>query len=69
MRIFATPVKCGELKPGDLFSTAGQWYWDTYDPDTVGQRVYIRTDKPCPPDQAEGTIYRVRIRSEGESTA
>ena len=56
-----------DLKPGELFSTAGQAYWDTaLDKGSVGEAVYIRTriDASRFPD-ANDTVYRVTIeRSE-----
>ena len=67
MRIIATPVKASELEPGDLFSTASQAYWDavclpkleTGLP--VGEKVFIRTPTPCPPDQADTPIFKLGI--------
>jgi len=64
VKIVAIKVKAGDLKPGDLFSTGGQNYWDGVMQDTedvVGERVYIRTTVPCPEDQVDEDIYRVTI--------
>jgi hypothetical protein len=61
MRVRVTRVRSAALLPGELFSTANQEYWDHRDPLAVGERVYIRTDAPCPPEQAEEPIYRVEI--------
>lgn len=61
MRIIATKVKAKELRPGDLFSVAGPDYWDHYDKNSLGQRVYIRTEAPSPPEQAEDEVYRIEI--------
>lgn len=61
MRVRATRVRSAELLPGELFSTADQAYWDSRDPLAVGERVYIRTDAPCPPDQANEPIFRVEV--------
>lgn len=67
MRIIAEALLCHELKAGDLFSTLEQEGWDgdlkriqEGDP-VVGMRVYIRTDTPCPENQAMDRIYRVTI--------
>ena len=62
MRIIATLVKAKELEPGDLFSTAGQEYWDTVSTNlSLGEKVYLRTSTPTPADQAEVDIYKVTI--------
>lgn len=62
MRIKATEVKASELNPGDLFSTAGQIYWDMHSlKESVGERVFIRTEAPCPPDQAQELVFRIEI--------
>lgn len=51
-----------DLQPGDLFSTGGPDYWDTaMDTDSLGERVYIRTNAPCPSDQANEPVYRITI--------
>lgn len=64
MKITATKVKAKELEPGDLFSTAGQYYWDhsaNIAAGSVGEKVYIRTEMPARPDQEEEEIYRITI--------
>lgn len=61
MRIIATSIKGKDLKPGDLFSTAGQLYWDNYNPQSIGERVYIRTEAPTPSDDANAEIFRITI--------
>jgi hypothetical protein len=61
MRIIATKITSKELEPGDLFSTANQFYWDHHDPESVGERVYIRTEAPCPPDQVDVPIFRITV--------
>ena len=62
MRIKATEVLAKDLKPGDLFSTEGQSYWDRHRLKlSVGERVYIRTENECPQDQEEERIYRIEI--------
>ena len=43
IKIKATKVRGIDLKPGDLFSTAGQDYWlKAMDKGSVGERVFIR---------------------------
>lgn len=62
LKIIATQVKSQELVPGDLFSTAGPEYWDNIlEVDSIGERVYIRTEVPCPDDQKDETIFRITI--------
>ena len=61
MKITATPITGKELKPGDLFSTAGQFYWDHRDPASIGERVYLRTDAPCPRDQEDVVVHLVTV--------
>jgi hypothetical protein len=65
MKVIATPIKCKDLKPGDLFSTVDQIYWDAVKDDrVVGERVYIRTNNPCPKDQEEDDINLIQIIKE-----
>ena len=63
MRIIATACLASDLKSGDLFSTGDQDTWDdlSHDLFAVGQKVYIRTHNPCPPDQAAEPIFRLTI--------
>lgn len=67
MKIIATLIKGKDLKAGDLFSTAGQDYWDVVenlretDPLRIGEKVYIRTDTPCPDGQENEEIYKILI--------
>lgn len=61
MRILAHQLSGKDLQTGDLFSMADQYYWDNYDLSSIGQRVYIRTSAPCPPDQLETVVYRIAI--------
>jgi len=70
MKIIAKKVKCRHLMPGDLFSTYDQEMWDSllaHENEegrvALGQKVYIRTDAPCPDDQKEFDIYRIRIKN------
>lgn len=64
MRVKATAIASKDLKPGDLFSNANQFYWNNYDPLSVGQKVYIRTESTTPPDQAEDIVYLIEIERE-----
>ena len=61
MKITAEPVAGKELIPGELFSTAGQFYWDHRNPDAIGERVYIRTDAPLPRDQEDAVVHRITV--------
>lgn len=52
-----------DLKAGDLFSTAGQSYWDRIDKNcSIGEKVYIRTNTPCPKGQEKEGIYKIIIK-------
>lgn len=64
MKILAKPVKGKDLKPGDLFSTANQLYWDNRNPESIGEKVFIRTDTPLTPEQAQEEICRIEIDKE-----
>ena len=63
VQIKATKCTGRDLRPGDLFSTADQYYWDQF-PNrlSVGERVYIRTNMPADafPDVDE-EIFRITI--------
>ena len=59
MRVKAELVEGKDLKPGELFSSAGQSYWDSRDKRSIGEKVYIRTDTPLSPVQEE--IYCITI--------
>jgi hypothetical protein len=61
MRIKAELIKCKDLKPGDLFSIRGQDYWGVPSQTAVGEKVYMRTEVPCPIGQAEEDIYLITI--------
>ncbi len=61
MKVRAHKVTAKDLEPGDLFSAADQFYWDHFDPATIGQMVYIRTDAPCPADQVDDSIHRIQV--------
>ena len=63
MKIEATKIKAKELVAGDLFSTADQEYWNGQeDNKSLGEKVYIRTEQPCPKDQTEGDIFKIVIK-------
>ncbi len=65
MKIKATPIKGEDLKPGDLFSTAPQSYWDDPGPGSIGERVYIRMNTPAEwaPD-FDSYVYKITIEKE-----
>lgn len=66
MKIKTERVKTQDLKPGDLFNNADQFYWDHRDPSSVAERVYIRTDAPVSEDDKETTTFRITIIKQGE---
>lgn len=62
MIILTKKMRGDELKPGDLFSTVGQEYWDTIKSNkSVGERVYIRTEAVSPLGENGKEIYKVTI--------
>ena len=69
LKIIATPIKGRDLKPGDLFSTADQDYWDRHHLNySVGERVYIRTDAPADLfDDRDETVYKIKITKEEDN--
>lgn len=61
-KVQAEEILGKDLQPGDLFSTGGPDYWDTaMDRGSLGERVYVRTNAPCPSDQANEPVYRITI--------
>jgi hypothetical protein len=63
IRINATAILGRDLRPGDLFSTAGPEYWDGFPTfPSIAERVYIRTASPATqsPD-ADEEVYRIEI--------
>jgi hypothetical protein len=68
MKIKATPIKAIDLKPGDLFSTAGPSYWDHYQNRmSIGERVYIRTcTSALDVDDSNETVFLIEIEKEKE---
>lgn len=63
MKIIVTKVHAQDLEPGDLFSNAGEEYWNDRDPMAVGEKVYIRTECPCPPHDFDRIVYRIEIET------
>ena len=62
MKITATKIKGKDLKAGDLFSTANQTYWNNHKNNrSIGEKVYIRTEEPCPAGQENEEIYKIEI--------
>jgi hypothetical protein len=62
MNICATPIRGRDLRPGDLFSTAGPEYWDAFvNFSSIGERVYIRTCAPGRPDGDE-MVFKIEIK-------
>ena len=66
MRIIARLVTPGnELKPGEIFSTKGQEFWDKaiLEPISLVESVYIRTNTPCLgfKSGAFNNLYRITI--------
>jgi hypothetical protein len=64
MNICATPIRGRDLRPGDLFSTAGPEYWDDFvNFASIGELVYIRTCAPTDraPDGGE-MVFKIEIR-------
>jgi hypothetical protein len=69
MHIVATPVRAGDLRAGELFSTADPGYWAGRDRFAVGEKVYVRTEAPAAlaPD-GDAIVYRIGI-DRGEPVA
>ena len=64
MKIKATKIKAKKLKAGDLFSTADKLYWDNHHNNlSIAEKVYIRTNEPCPKDQENEEIYKIEIEN------
>lgn len=64
MKIKTEAVKGRDLKPGDLFSTAGPEYWDVMTRGAVGEKVYIRTDAAAREHDLDTPVYRLTIEQE-----
>lgn len=67
LRITAIPMLSEDLKPGDLFSTAGPEYWDVCDllNQALGERVYIRMSVPTPTEERGVPIFKIVIERKG----
>jgi len=62
-RVIATPVRAGDLLPGELFSAVGPVHWeDALNTRSVGEKCYIRTNTPADAaDDADVIVYRLAI--------
>lgn len=63
MNIIVTKCKGKDLLPGNLFSSVGPEYWGPVmkHGSSIGERVYIRTNTPCPKDQENEEIFKIEI--------
>lgn len=61
IRYKTTETTCEQVKVGELFSTGGPEYWNHVDPLAIGQKVYIRTDAPCPPHDVGQPIFIIEV--------
>lgn len=61
MKIHAVKRLAKDLKAGSLFSTASQDYWNNTDPLAIAEKVYIRTEAPCPKDQENDEVYEITV--------
>lgn len=62
MKVIAEKVTGKNLKAGDLFSTASETYWNCHhNNQSIGEKVYIRTETECPESEKEVEIYRLTI--------
>jgi len=64
MKYKAIKTKAKDLKAGDLFSNIGQIYWNKENikaHKSIAEKVYIRTEEPCPENQEEDIIYKIEI--------
>jgi len=57
----AEEVETQDLMPGDLFSMGSILYWGNTAEGVVGEKVYIRTNEPCPPYEAGKFVTRIVI--------
>ena len=66
MKIKAIKIKGKDLEAGDLFSSIGELYWNEKNIKahrSIAEKVYIRTEEPCPKDQEEEEIYKIEIEN------
>ena len=55
-------VRAADLQPGDLYSFNGPIYWEaTMNDNTIGQRAYIRTNTPLPPEKRNIPVYKLTV--------
>ena len=63
MKIKAVPIRSGDLRPGDLFSTVGPEHWERVGINfAIGEKVYIRTQASTA--QVDENVYRIEIDQE-----
>jgi hypothetical protein len=69
VKITTEEMRAKDIKPGDLFTTAPQEYWDHVDKDldAIAQTVYIRTGAPCPKSQEKVRVYKVIVTKYAEN--
>ena len=67
MKIITKLVKGRDLEPGDLFSAEGDAYWQHRNLESIGERVFIRTETPLPPAEKGKDIYQIIIQKGGET--
>jgi hypothetical protein len=58
-----TTCKGKDLKPGELFTTAGQEYWDRVSTtSSIGEKVFVRTDAPVPNEfEANADVFKLEV--------
>lgn len=63
IKIISEKIRGKDLKAGELFSTANQAYWNkAVNKLSIGERVYIRTNCPCPKNEENEEINRITIK-------
>ena len=67
LKFHAVPMKGGELKPGDLFSTHGPEYWTRDNWSSLGERVYIRTNSETPQRERDVRIFKITIHASADA--
>ncbi len=70
MDIKVIKTKAKNLQPGDLFSSMGKVYWNMNNirmHKSLGEKIYIRTEEPCPKDQENVTVYKIIIKKGGKN--
>ena len=67
-KIKAELVTGRDLKPGDMFSVAGQDYWDiAMNQGSVGEMIYVRTNIDADRfSDADQPIYRLTVERSDE---